>query len=106
MQPSTTCPACTQPMASQSISLVRTFRCPQCGELLREKSPLSSFAVRTIVVAAITLALLQRVLGIAGWIAALILYRLVALLIQAVLIRVFGHTLEPVSESGRVPLGQ
>ena len=100
-----TCPVCAARIDARVARLVRAFRCPACDELLRERWPIPGFAAATIIVSAITLALLEGVIGVIGWLLALIALPFAVVLIQAALGHVFGYTLEPATENGRVPLG-
>ena len=99
------CPVCAAQIDKRQINIATSFRCPHCNELLRERRPLGQVG-SVVALGGITLGLLTQVLGVVEWFVVLFLFPFAVLLIQAVLVRLFGHTLEPATESGRIPLGE
>jgi hypothetical protein len=86
--------------------MISPFRCPQCGEALREIRRGRSVGARAGIVGVITLAMMTGRLGWRGYLGALLAYPVVVSAIEAGATAVMGHTLEPVSEGGRIPLGE
>ena len=61
---------------------------------------------RYAIVGAITLGVLMGRIGLIGWMVSLVVWPLLVVIAHMIVILVFGYTLEPVSESGHIPLGE
>jgi hypothetical protein len=85
--------------------MFRPFRCPHCSELIHEKPLAGPGGVGRIV--AVTAVLLFFLTGRIGWLgyfaACLVGVPLLISLVHALVIRIFGYTLEP---AGRLQLGE
>lgn len=85
--------------------MFRHFRCPHCNALIHEKPLAGPGGVGRIVVAtAVVLLFLTGRIGWPGYFASCLLgVPLLITIIHALLIRMFGYTLEP---AGRLQLGE
>jgi hypothetical protein len=99
------CPICDARIFG-TIDWGRNLRCPECQELLRVQSPTRSKAARVIVLGAIVAGMIWQVYS--GWIGMLLIVvaPIVMTIIEVVIARFFGPTLEPAGEAGRIPLGE
>ena len=97
------CPVCLETISLKIVTMLRAFRCPHCGELLRE-SRLGTGNVAGVVIP--TFALLLYLTGRVGWVGQMLTIAAasgVVAVVHAAVVQLLGYTLEPV---GRVALGE
>ena len=100
-----TCPVCARDIPVDRVKMFRQFRCPYCGELIQEKPLAGPGGVgRILTASAVVLLFLTGRIGWFGYAAAcLVGVPLLIAVVHALVVRVFGYTLEP---AGRLPLGE
>ena len=102
----TLCPVCRNAIDGQIVSLVRQFRCPSCGEVLRGVRPATSPIARFAIVAAVFVGAFERMYSWPMGLLLLIILPYFREVVYALSSHWFGITLEPVAEGGRFPLGE
>jgi hypothetical protein len=97
---------CESPIDRDQVSIALTFRCPHCRELLRERRPATGWFGMFVWYGGMTLLWVTGTLGWLGFVLVPVGYIVLIAIVHAFTVWVFGYTLEPVAEGGRLPLGE